>query len=131
MELNKTSIEKIIKGFITEFNKLPNVSKIIIEPDETKIVAVCKQNISTDPNLALLYENQKFIFIYAGFQALSTHDKLLVVAASIKTHYQLTEGMITGYGDILHYELANNSIHGTKILFGTDGKLMQDNNLNL
>lgn len=131
MELNKTSIEKIIKSFISEFNKLSDDNKITIVPTETKIVAVCEQNISTDPNLALLYENQKFIFLDAGFQALSTHDKLLVVAASINTHYQLTEGVITGYGDILYYELINNSIQGNKILFGIDGKLMQDSNLNI
>jgi len=131
MELNKESIEKIIKSFITEFNKLSDDNIIIIEPVENKIVAVCKQNVSTDPNLALLYENEKIIFLDAGFNSLSTHDKLLVVAASIKTHYQLTEGMITGYGDILYYELINNSIQGNKKLFWVDGKLMQDSNLNI
>jgi hypothetical protein len=131
MELNKTSIEKIIKSFITEFNKLSDDNKIIIEPVENKIVAICKQNVATDPNLALLYENERIIFLDAGFNAISTYDKLLVVAASIKTHYQLTEGMITGYGHILYYELVNNSIQGNKILFGVDGKLMQDSNLNI
>lgn len=131
MELNKISIEKIIKSFITEFNKLSNETKIIIEPDEYKIVAVCEQNISTKPNLALLYENEKFISLDTGFQSLSTHDKLLVVAYSIKTHYQLTEGMITGYGDILYYEFVNNGLYDKKMLFDTNGKLMQGKNFNI
>lgn len=131
MELDKTSIEKIIKSFISEFNKMSDGCEIAIVPVETKIIAVCEQNVSYDPNLALLYENEKIIFLDAGFQSLSARDKLLVVAASIKTHYQLTEGMITGYGDILYYELVNNSIQGNKILFGVEGKLMQDNNLNI
>lgn len=131
MELNKSSIEKIIRDFISEFNRMSDKYEINIVPNETKIMAICEQNIATDFNLALLYENQKFIFLDDGFQTLSTHDKLLVVAASIKTHYQLSEGMITGYGDILHYELTNNNMHSTKILFGTDGKLMQDNNINI
>ncbi len=131
MELDKTSIEKIIRNFISEFNKLSDENKIFIDPNETKIIAMCQHNISTDPNLALLYENEKFIFLDAGFQSLSTHDKLLVVSASIKTHYQLTEGMITGYGDILYYELINYSNYANEIPFGIDGKLMQDNSFNI
>jgi hypothetical protein len=128
MELNKTSIEKIIRGFITQFNSLSKDSEICIVPEETKIVAVCEHNVSPDSNLALLYENQKFIFLDSGFKALSTHDKLLVVAASINAHYQLTEGMITGYGEILSYELVfNRFLEQKRVLFSTSGELLEEN----
>lgn len=94
--------------------------------DDTKLIAVCECNTLTDENFKLLYENQKSIVLENGFQNLSTRDKLIVIAASIKVHLQLTGGMIPVYGEILYYELVNRSIYENNIPFGIDGKLMQE-----
>lgn len=96
--------------------------------DDTKLIAVCECNALTDENFKLLYENQKSIVLEKGFQNLSTRDKLIVIAASIKVHLQLTGGMIPVYGEILYYELVNGSIYEKNISFGIDGKLMQEKN---
>jgi len=94
--------------------------------DDTKLIAVCECNTLTDENFKLLYENQKSIVLENGFQNLSTRDKLIVIAASIKVHLQLTGGMIPAYGEILYYELVNESRYKNNIPFGIDGKLIQE-----
>jgi len=94
--------------------------------DDTKLIAVCECNALTDENFKLLYENQKVIVLENGFQNLSTRDKLIVIAASIKVHYQLTGGLIPAYGEILYYELINESKYEKNISFGTDGKIIKE-----
>jgi len=40
-----------------------------------------------------------------GFNDLTTHNKVLVIAASIKTYYQLTKGVNTDFWETTHYEI--------------------------
>ena len=100
-------------------------SKYELEED-TKLIAVCECNTLTDENFKLLYENQKSILLEKGFQNLSTRDKLIVIAASIKVHLQLTGGMIPVYGEILYYELVDESKYKNNMPFGIDGKLIKE-----
>lgn len=128
MEFNQTTMENIIKNVITKFNEMSDNDKLIIVTDESKIMAVCDCDVSFNPDLALLYENKKFIYLDSGFEKHDTRDKLMIIAACIKTHYQTLEGMVVGYGDIMHYELVNEGRYKNNIPFGIDGKLMQEKN---
>lgn len=123
MELTQTTLEHIIKEVFSTISELSNNSEIVIIPDETKLVALCRNNISTEPDTAMYYENWKIVYLDSSFEFLSNKDKLLIIAATIKAHYQLTNGSITGYGDILNYELVNDSIYDKRMLFGVDGKI--------
>jgi len=126
MKLNQTTLENIIRSTISTFNAISKNDTLIIVTDESKIMAVCGCDISFDPDLALLYENKKFIYLDSGFEKHNTRDKLMIIAACIKTHYQTLEGMVVGYGDIMHYELVNESRYKNNIPFGIDGKLIKE-----
>ncbi len=111
--------EQIVKNILDLF------SRYELEED-IKLIAVCEHNTLTDEKMRLLYENQKILILENGFQYLSTRDKLIVIAASIKVHHQITGGLIPVYGEILHYELVNKSKYENNIPFGIDGKLRQE-----
>jgi len=126
MKINQTALENIIRSTIFSFNEMSKNDTLIIVPDESKIIAVCDYDVSFNPDLALLYENKKFIYLDSGFEKHNSRDKLMIIAACIKTHYQTLEGMVVGYGDIIHYELVNESKYENNIPFGIDGKLIQE-----
>ena len=123
--LNKTEIANEIMNFILTFNKLSD-NKIIIVPDRIKLVAICEYDTTPESSLVLLNDNLRVIYLENSFNDLTTNDKLIVIAASIKTHYQLTKGVITGFGKINHYELIKDNISENRLLFNTEGKLIQD-----
>jgi hypothetical protein len=125
MKLNQTALENIIRSTIFLFNEMSKNDTLIIVPDESKIIAVCDYDVSFNPDLALLYENKKFVYLDSGFEGLDSRDKLMIIAACIKTHYQTLEGMVVGYGDIMHYELVNESRYESNILFDIEGKLIE------
>jgi len=124
-ELKKTEMANHIMNFISKLNKLSD-NAIVIVPDRIKLVAICEYDTTPDTSLVLLNDNQRVIYMEKGFNDLTTHDKLLVIAASIKTHYQLTKGVITGLGEINHYELIKDNIYENRFFFDSDGKSIQD-----
>jgi hypothetical protein len=124
-ELRKTEIANHIMSFISKLNRLTD-NKIVVISDRIKLVASCEHDTTPDTSLVLLNDNQRVIYLEKGFKNLPTHDKLLVIAASIKTHYQLTKGVITSFGEINHYELIKDNIYENRFFFNVDGKLIQD-----
>jgi hypothetical protein len=131
MKLNQTTLENIIRNVITKFNEISDNEKLVIVPNESKIIAICENDASLDSELALLYVNKKVINLDPGFEELDTRDKLIVIAACIKTHYQTLEGMVVGYGDILNYTLVKDDDYKNSILFNTSGKLVQESILDM
>ena len=124
-ELKKNEMANQIMSFISELNKLTD-NTIIVIPDRIKLIAICEHDTTPDTSLVLLNDNQRVIYLEKGFNDLTTHDKLLVIAASIKTHFQLTKGVITGLGEINHYELIKDNIYENRFFFDSDGKSIQD-----
>ena len=124
-ELKKTEMANHIMSFISKLNKLSD-NTIVVVPDRIKLVAICECDTTPDTSLVLLNDTQRVIYMEKGFNDLTTHDKLLVITASIKTHYQLTKGVITGLGEINHYELVKDNIFENRFFFDTDGKSIQD-----
>ena len=124
-ELKKNEMANQIMSFISELNKLTD-NTIIVIPDRIKLIAICEHDTTPDTSLVLLNDNQRVIYLEKGFNDLTTHDKLLVIATSIKTHYQLTKGVITGLGEINHYELIKDNIYENRFFFDNDGKSIQD-----
>ena len=124
-ELKKTEMANRIMNFISMFNNLSD-NTIVVVPDKIKLVAMCEYETIPDPSIVLLNDNQRVIYLEKGFNDLTTHDKLLIIAASIKTHYQLTQGVVAGFGEINHYELIKDNIYENRFFFDIDGKLIQD-----
>jgi hypothetical protein len=125
MELKKTEIANQIMSFISKVNRLSD-NTIVVVPDRIKLIAICEHDMTPDTSLVLLNDNQRVICLEKGFNDLPTHDKLLVIAASIKAHYQLTKGVITGLGAINHYELIKDNIYENRFFFDNEGKSIQD-----
>ena len=125
MKINQTTLENIIRSTISTFNEISKNDTLIIVQDQSKIMAVCDYDVSFNPDLALLYENKKFIYLDSGFEELETRGKLMVIAACIKTHYQTLEGIVVGYGNISHYEFAGSCDNKNSILFDTKGKMIK------
>ena len=124
-ELKKTEMAHRIMNFISMFNNLSD-NTIVVVPDKIKLVAMCEYETIPDPSIVLLNDNQRVIYLEKGFNDLTTHDKLLIIAASIKTHYQLTLGVVAGFGEINHYELIKDNLYENRFFFDIDGKLIQD-----
>ena len=100
----------------------------LTENEKPKLVAVCEHVEPTELNAALLSQHEREIILGDDFQSLSTKEKLMVIKATIKTHYQVTEGYIISYGEIVSYELVfNRFLEQKKILFSYSGDLLEEN----
>lgn len=100
----------------------------LAQNEKPKLIAVCEHVEAIDENTALLSQHEKEIFLGDDFQILSTKEKLMVIKASVNTHYRLTEGYIINYGEIVSYELVfNKFLEQKKILFSTKGELFEEN----
>lgn len=100
----------------------------LTENEKPKLVAVCEHVEPTELNAALLSQHEREIILGDDFQSLSTKEKLMVIKATIKTHYQVTEGYIISYGEIVSYELVfNRFLEQKKILFSYSGELLEEN----
>lgn len=100
----------------------------LTENEKPKLVAVCEHVEPTELNAALLSQHEREIILGDDFQSLSTKEKLMVIKATIKTHYQVTEGYIISYGEIVSYELVfNRFLEQKRILFSYSGDLLEEN----
>lgn len=100
----------------------------LTENEKPKLVAICEHVEPTELNAALLSQHEREIILGDDFQSLSTKEKLMVIKATIKTHYQVTEGYIISYGEIVSYELVfNRFLEQKKILFSYSGDLLEEN----
>lgn len=100
----------------------------LTENEKPKLVALCEHVEPTELDAALLSQHEREIILGDDFQSLSTKEKLMVIKATIKTHYQVTEGYIISYGEIVSYELVfNRFLEQKRILFSYSGDLLEEN----
>jgi len=96
--------------------------------ERPKLIAKYEHLEPIDEYEALLSQHEREIILGDDFQNLSTKEKLMVIKATIKTHYQVTEGYVISSGDIESYELVYNKyLEQKKILFSVNGELVENN----
>lgn len=97
--------------------------------EKAKLIAKYDEHLEPiDEFEALISLHEREIILGDDFQNLSTKEKLMVIKATIKTHYQVTEGYVISYGEIVNYELVYNKyLEQKKILFSMNGELIEDN----
>ena len=73
-----------------------------------------------------LSDMERFIIMGEDFNELTTREKLMVIKASIKTHFRVTGNWVFGLGEIVAYELQfTKKNKDYKVLFSTDGTLVE------
>ena len=99
-----------------------------VQNEKPKLIAKYENLESIDEYEALLSQHERELILGDDFHSLSTKEKLMVIKATIKTHYQVTEGYIISYGEIESYELIfNKFLEQKKVIFSTNGLLLDDN----
>jgi len=89
---------------------------------EPQLIAICQ-----DSNFHASLHQGYIITLGQGFDLLSIKDKLIVVKATIHTHFQIMQGRTTKEL-IMYYELWDNS--GCYRSFDIEGNLILDNSQN-
>ena len=75
-----------------------------------------------------LSDMERFIIMGEDFDELTTREKLMVIKASIKTHYRVTGNMVYGLGEIFAYEVQFTKKNKEyRILFSIEGILLEEN----
>lgn len=75
-----------------------------------------------------LSDMERFIIMGEDFNELTTREKLMVIKASIKTHYRVTGNMVYGLGEIFAYELQFTKKNKEyRILFSIEGTILEEN----
>jgi hypothetical protein len=99
-----------------------------VQNEKPKLIARYDEHLKPiDEYEALLSQHEREIILGDDFQRLSTKEKLMVIKATIKTHYQVTEGYVISYGEIVNYELVYNKfLEQKKILFSINGELLEE-----
>ena len=99
-----------------------------VQNEKPKLIAKYENLESIDEYEALLSQHEREIILGDDFHSLSTKEKLMIIKATIKTHYQVTEGYVISYGEIVNYKLVYNKyLEQKKILFSVNGELVEDN----
>lgn len=70
-----------------------------------KIIAQCENEISTNPKLLDEVGDLRTIVLAKSFLKLNEREKLMVMKACLKTHYDLFNGSVPAFGKILFYVL--------------------------
>ncbi len=117
--LNEKSISNKINDRIKQFKVL-----VDLENDVIILSAICQFEIPYDQLAASLFVDQKRIILSQSFCNLSSRDKLLVIKATMFTHYNLLNGEIPGHGEIKGYQLFYNA---NLFVFDLKGRLISDN----
>jgi len=100
-----------------------------VQNEKPKLIARYDEHLEPiDEYEALLSQHEREIILGDDFHSLSTKEKLMIIKATIKTHYQVTEGYVISYGEIVNYKLVYNKyLEQKKILFSVNGELVEDN----
>ena len=124
MKIEYENLEDVVTKITT---KVLDHIMDLAQNEKPKLIAICENFEPIDINAQLLSQNEKQIILGDDFQNLTSKEKLIVVKASINTHYQMTEGWVYGYGVIINYELIYNKfLEQKKILFSCKGELIEE-----